>query len=184
MTKSSPSHIDRRLGRPKAPIESDAQRFEIACWWAFHEMGCGPFEAARRALLAAKGGPFTLADVEGLLIMASATIPLPQPFEPWDADKGLRRLSAKAKRARPSEWLIKSAALVRGLITFIGANNVVGICTARDALIQLGWGPTIMGLSQRIAIALKSNLPPGDVEKLGPDARRLLAEMRWTPQKK
>ena len=26
----------KRCGRP---IEQDAQRFEIACWWAFTEMG-------------------------------------------------------------------------------------------------------------------------------------------------
>ena len=39
-------------GRPSVPIEDDPQRFEIACWWAFTEMGLGKFDAARRALLA------------------------------------------------------------------------------------------------------------------------------------
>jgi hypothetical protein len=55
------------------PIEQDAQRFEVACWWAFTEMGCGPFDAARLALLATKGGLITLEDIEGTLVMASAT---------------------------------------------------------------------------------------------------------------
>src|SRR5262245_20383157 len=105
MTRASPARIARR-GRPKGSvtaIERDPQRFEIACWWAFHGMGCGPFDAARRALLAVKGGPITLEDIEGVLVLASATIALPQPFDPDDPDKGLRRLSAKAKRAKPSE---------------------------------------------------------------------------------
>ena len=99
-------------GRPPVPIERDPQRFEIACWWAFIEMGLGKFDAARRALLATKGGLITMEDIEGVLRRASATIPLPQPFDPDDPDKGLRRLSAKAQRTRPTEWLIVSSGLV------------------------------------------------------------------------
>jgi hypothetical protein len=185
MTKSSSSEarIDRRKDnrRPPVPIERDPQRFAVACWWAFREMGCGPFDAARRALLATSNGPITLEDVEGVLVMASATIPLPQPFDPDDPDKGLRRLSAKAQRAKPSRWLIESAALLQGVITFITSNNVAGICDTGDALIRLGWGPTIMALAQRLEVALKSNLPPADLDKLSPAARRLLAEL---PHKK
>ena len=174
----------RRRGRPSVPIERDPQRFEIACWWAFHGMGFGPFDAARRALLATNGGPISMEDVEGVLIMASAKIPLPQPFDPLDPDKGLRRLSAKAKRAKPSEWLIISSGLVQALITFIATNNMTGIATACDGLMKLGWGPTIMGLAQRIEAALGSNLPPADLAKLSPAVRRLLAGLRQEPLKK
>jgi len=173
-----------RRGRPPVPIERDPQRFEIACWWAFTEMGLGKFDAARRALLATKGGPVTLEDIEGVLVKASATIPLPQPFDPEDPDKGLRRLSAKAKRAKPSEWLIISSGLVQALITFIATNNMTGIATACDGLMKLGWGPTIMGLAQRIEAALGSNLPPADLAKLSPAVRRLLAGLRQEPLKK
>ena len=173
-----------RRGRPSVPIERDPQRFEIACWWAFTEMGLGKFDAARRALLATKGGPITLEDIEGVLVRASATIPLPQPFDPEDPDKGLRRLSAKAKRAKPSEWLIISSGLVQALITFIATNNMTGIATACDGLMKLGWGPTIMGLAQRIEAALGSNLPPADLAKLSPAVRRLLAGLRQKPPKK
>jgi hypothetical protein len=172
-----------RRGRPPVPIERDPQRFEIACWWAFHEMGCGAFDAARRALLATKSGSITLEDIDGVLVMASAQIPLPQPFDPLDPDKGLSRLSAKAKRAKPSKWLITSSALVRALITFIANGNMTGICLARDGLIRLGWGPTIMGLAQRVEAALRSNLPPADLNKLSPAARRLLAGSRQEPPK-
>jgi hypothetical protein len=179
MTKSSAARIARRRrGRPKSSIELDPQRFEVACWWAFHEMGCSPFDAARRALLAVKGGPITLEDIEGIRVLASAKIQLPQPFDPLDPDKGLRRLSAKAKRAGPEEWLVHSAGLIQGLITFIVSNNMTGICVAYDALIRLGWGPVIMGLAQRIETALKSNLPPADLNKLSPAVRRLLAGLR------
>ncbi len=76
--------------------------------------------------------------------------PLPQPFDPHDPDKGLRRLSAKAERAEPAEWLIASSALSRALISFIVANNTTGIAIAYDGLMTLGWGETIMGLAQRI----------------------------------
>jgi hypothetical protein len=172
-----------RRGRPPVPIERDPQRFEIACWWAFTEMGLGKFDAARRALLATKGGPITLEGIEGVLVKASATIPLPQPFDPEDLGKGLRRLSAKAQRAAPSPWLINSGGLVQGLITFIAAGNTIGVCLAYDGLLRHGWGPVILGLADRIEAALKSNLPPAEIETLSPAVRRLLAELRQRPKK-
>jgi len=173
----------RRRGRPRVPIERDPHRFEIACWGAFHEMGFGKFDAARRALLATKSGPITLEDVEGILIRASATIPLPQPFDRADPDKGLRRLSAKAQRAKPAPWLINSAVLVQGLVTFIAMNNMTGICLAYDGLLRLGWAPTILGLAARIETALQSNVPPAEIEKLSPAGRRLLADLRSSSKK-
>src|SRR5262249_48876309 len=181
MTRASPSRIARRRGRPigsSKAIERDPQRFEIACWWAFVGMGFGPFDAARRALLVTKSGPFSMADVEGVLVLASTTVGLPQPFDPLDPDKGLRRLSAKAKHADPSDWLVHSSALVRAVMTFISTDNMTGVATACDGLIRLGWGPTIMGLVERIATALKSNLPPADLDQLSPGVRRLLTGLR------
>jgi hypothetical protein len=89
--------MKRRRGRPPRSIENDPQRFEIACWWAFTEMGLGKFDAARRALLATRGGPIKLEDVEGVLIKASATIPLPQPFDPDDPDRGTLHPGAAAE---------------------------------------------------------------------------------------
>src|SRR5262249_54963030 len=142
------------------------------------EMGFGPFDAARRALLATKGGPITLQDIKGVLVMASATIPLPQPFDPADPDKGLRRLSAKARRAKPAPWLVTSAGLVHVLIRFTTDNNMTGVAVACDGLLRLGWGPTIMGLAERVEAALKSNLPPADLNELSPAVQRLLARLR------
>jgi hypothetical protein len=168
---------NRQRGRPPVPIEQDPQRFELAAWWAFHEDGCGPFDAARRALLAVKGGPITLEDVEGVLHRASATVPLP-PFDPDDPDKGLRRLAAKAKRAKPEPWLVGSAGLVQGLIIFTRENNMIGIAAAYDGLVKLGWEPIIVGLAKRVEAALGSNLAPADAEKLSPAVRRLLAKLR------
>jgi hypothetical protein len=165
--------MKRGRGRPPRSIENNPQRFEIGCWWAFHEDGCGPFDAARRALLAVKGGPITLEDIEGVLQRASATVPLP-PFDPDGPDEGLRRFAAKAWRAKPEPWLVYSAGLVQGLITFIRANNIVGIAVAYDGLLRLGWGPTLMGLVRRVEAALGSNLPPADLAALGPKARKLL----------
>jgi hypothetical protein len=171
-----------KRGRPPVPIERDPQRFEVACWHAFTESGLGSFDAARRALLAVKGGPITLQDIEGVLVMATAAIPLP-PFDELDPDRGLRQLARKARRARPEPWLIASAELVEGLIRFIRANNTTGICATLDGLIKLGWGAVIMGLAQRIEAALRSNLPPADLQTLSPAVRRLLAELRQQPKK-
>jgi hypothetical protein len=181
MTRASPARIARRRGRPRGstiPIEHDPERFRVACWWAFKEMGCSPFDAARYALLAVTGGPITREDLEGIWELASANIALPQPFDPLDPDKGLRRLSAKAKRADPEEWLIISSAFVRALLTFIVTNNMTGVAAARDGLIKFGWGPTLMGIVERVEAALRSNLPPAEFDKLSPAVRRLLAELR------
>ena len=171
-----------KRGRPPVPIERDPQRYEIAAWWALTQGGLGAFDAARRALLAVKGGPITLQDIEGVLQMASAAIPLP-PYDELDPDRGLRRLAAKAKRAKPELWLVNSATLVQSLIIFIGTSNMTGICLALDGLDRLGWRPVIMGLAQRIEAALGSNLPPADLETLSPAVRRLLAELRQQPKK-
>jgi hypothetical protein len=169
-------------GRRKVPIEEDPQRCEIATWWAFVEEGFDSFDAARRALLAVKGGPFTVEDIEGLALLASAEIPLPQPFNPEYPDKGLRRLAAKAKRVTerepPSTWLNRSAGTIRALLAFIRENNSAGQCAALDILIALGWGPVIWGFVKRINDALGSNLAPADLEKLSPAIRRWLAERR------
>jgi hypothetical protein len=40
-----------------------------------------------------------------------------------------------------------------------------------------------LGLADRIEAALKSNLPPTEIEKLSPAVRRLLAELRQRPKK-
>jgi hypothetical protein len=169
-------------GRAPIPPEQDPQRFEIAVWWAFTEEGLGPFDAARRALLAVKGGPFTVEDIEGLAQLANAEIPLPKPFDPLDPDKGLRRLVAKAKRATErepqSEWLNHSAGTIGALLVFSRDGNTAGICAALDILIELGWGSVIQGLAKRIEAALSSNLAPADLERLSPAARRWLAERR------
>ena len=174
-------------GRPKVSTEQDPQRCEIACWWAFTKEGLGPFDAARRALLAVKGGPFTVEDIEGLAQLANAEIPLPQPFDPLDADKGLRRLAAKAKRATEqepkSEWLNRSAGTIGALLVFIRESNAAGICAALDGLIELGWAPVILGLVKRVQTALGSNLAPADLEKLSPAVRRWLAERRAEKKK-
>ena len=179
MTKKKPN---ASRGRPPVPIERHPERFEIACWRAFTEMRLDPFPAARLALLASKGGPITLEDIEGVLNKASATIPLP-PFDPDDPDKGLRQLAAKAKRQRPSEWLVQSSALIHELVIFIFSGNVTGMVVTLDALNTLGWGPVLMGLVKRIETALKSNLPPADPEKLSPATRRLLARVRQKAKK-
>jgi hypothetical protein len=171
-----------KRGRPPVPIERDPQRFEIACWWAFTESGLGSFDAARRALLAVRGGPITLKDIEGVLQMASAAVPLP-PNDQDEPDAGLRRLAAKAKRAKPEKWLAASSGLIRGLILFVGVGNLVGACFTLDMLKKLGWGPIILGLAERIETALRSNLPPADFEKLSPAVRRLLSELRKAPKK-
>jgi hypothetical protein len=169
----------KRRGRPpgQVPIEQNPQRFEIAAWWAFRGMGLGPFDAARRALLAVKGGDFSVEDIEGLLQLASAEIPLPE-HDPDEPDAGLRRLAAKARRQKASRWLTNSVGMVHALVVFTGEFNWPGVCAAIDVLITLGWGPAITGFRRRLVAALEANLAPADLEKLRPSVRRMLGELR------
>ena len=183
MTKKMPG---AKPGRPPGPvpIEEDPDRFKLAAWRAFYAEGFGKFESSRLALLVTdpERGPITIEDVEGVCHKATTTIPLPQP-DPLDLDKGLRQLSAKAARTKPTPWLANSAGLLQGLIQFIRTDNMTGITLAYDGLLKLGWGPVIMKLADRIKIALRSNLPPADLEKLSPAARRLLAGPNQKPKK-
>jgi hypothetical protein len=166
-----------RQGRPPRSIECDPQRFELALWRALVGMGCDQFPAARLALFVVKGGPLRREDIEGALQVLSTQIPL-RSHDPNDPDADVRHLSDKAKRQRPSDWLVKSAAMIQGLILFYTNNNPRGTKIALDALRQLGWGPVLLGLVDRIEAALKSNLAPADLGKLSPRARRLLARIR------
>ena len=150
MTKKKP---DASRGRPPVPIERHPERFEIACWRAFTGMGLDSFPAARLAWMVVKGGPITRKDIEGALNKESATIPLP-PFDPDDPDKGLRQLAEKAKRQRPSKWLVNSVALIQGLIIFIFGGNVIDMKATVNALNTLGWRSVTVDLADR---ALKSN---------------------------
>jgi len=172
-------------GRPPVPIEQDPDRFKLACWRAFFADGFSSFNASRLALLVTdvEGGPITIEDIEGLLSKASATIPLPRPYDPDDRFKGERRLAAKAMRAEPEFWLVNSAGLVHALITFIRNKNMTGVCLTLDGLLKLGWGPIIMGFAKRVEAALGTNLPPAEFEILSPAVRRLLAELRQKPKK-
>jgi hypothetical protein len=167
-------------GRPRdsrIAIEDDPQRFELAAWHAFVGMGFGEFDAARRALLAVRGGEITIEDIETVWAMASARVPLP-PHNPDEPDAGLRRLAAKARRQPPSHWLVNSSALIRAVFAFIETDNQTGLALGYDGLIKLGWGEVIVGLADRVEAALRSNLPPADVKRLSPAVRRLLAGAR------
>jgi hypothetical protein len=181
MTKRKP---DASRGRPPVPIEEDPDRFKLAAWRAFYADGYSSFTASRLALLATdvEGGPITIEDVEAVLHKASATIPLPS-FDPLDPDKGLRRLAAKARRVRREPWLVNSAGMLHALITFIRERNMTGVCLVLDGLDRLGWRDLLTGLAKRVEAALGSNLPPADIEKLSPAARRWLAELRRQPKK-
>jgi hypothetical protein len=172
MTKRNPG---ASRGRPPVPIERDPQRFEIACIWAFLGFGVGPFDAARRALLIVRGGPISMADIEGALRLSQASIPLPEAKDEPNAAE--RRLFAAAKRRSAEPWLVECSALIRGLIIFIGTRNLTGACTCLDNLLLRGWGPVLTALYERIETMLRSNVPPADLATLGPDARKLVERL-------
>lgn len=163
-------------GRPPVPIEQRPQRFEIACWWAFLGFGIGPFDAARRALLAVKGGPISMDDITGVLRLSQVPVPLPEAKdEPQAAE---RRLFAMAKRQRAEPWLVECSAFIQGLIIFMSSPvNITGACTCLDNLLLRGWRPVLTGLHERIETMLKSNIPPADLAALGPDARKLVERL-------
>jgi hypothetical protein len=157
------------------PIERHPQRFEIACIWAFLGFGVRPFDAARRALLIVRGGPISMADIEGTLRLSQASIPLPEVEDEPDAPE--RRLFAMAKCQGPEQWLVESSAFIQGLIVFMATRNLVGACSSLDNLWARGWGPVLTGLHERIETMLRSNVPPADLATLGPDARKLVERL-------
>jgi hypothetical protein len=163
-------------GRPPIPIERHPQRFEIACIWAFFlGFGLGPFDATRRALMVVRGGPISMADIEGVLRLSQVSIPMSEAKDEPDAAE--RRLFAKAARREPEPWLVESSAFIEGLIIFIGAGNITGACTCLDNLVLRGWRPVISGFAERIKAMLESNIPPADLTTLGPEARKLVEQV-------
>jgi hypothetical protein len=172
MTKK---RLHAKRGRPPVPIERNPQHFEIACIWAFLGFGVLPFDAARRALLIVRGGPITMADVEGTLRLSQASIPLSEAKD--EPDAAVRRLFAMAKCQGPEQWLVESSAFIQGLIVFITIRNITGACACLDNLWARGWGPVLTGLHERIETMLKSNVPPADLAALGPDARKLVERL-------
>jgi hypothetical protein len=165
----------KKPGRPSVPIDRHPQRFEIACLWAFLGFGVRPFDAAKRALMIVRGGPISMADIEGVLRLSQVPIPLPQVED--EPEAAARRLFAMAKRQRAEPWLVHSAALIQGLIVFIGTRNITGACTCLDNLLLRGWRPVLTGLAARIETMLKSNVPPDDLAVLGPEARKLVERL-------
>jgi hypothetical protein len=162
------------------PIERHSQRFEIACWWALVGFGFGQFTAARLALAIVRGNSTSMADVEGLLRLSQIDIPLPLP-NPDEPNAQLRRLAAKALRQSASGWLVHSSGLIQALAVF--HDDPGATCLCLDELLRLGWRPVLSGFAQRIETALKSNVPPADLEELSPAAHRLLARVRGNPKK-
>jgi hypothetical protein len=180
-TENRPHHhgsarrMKRSPGRPPVPIERHPQRYEIACIWAFLGFGAGPFDATIRALMVVRGGPISMSDIMGVLRLAQVSVPLPKVKDEPNAAE--HRLFATAKRQRPEPWLVESAALIQGLIVFIGTRNLSGACLCLDNLLLRGWRPVLAGLAERIETMLKSNIPPADLTALGPDARKLVERL-------
>jgi hypothetical protein len=177
MTRPPPRR--RKRGRLPGPMERHPQRFEIACIWAFLGFGVGPFDAARRALMVVKGGPITMADIEGVLRLSQVSVPLPEIADEPNAAE--RRLFALAKRQRPEPWLVQCAAFIQGLIIFLATGNVTGACMCLDNLLLRGWRPVLAGLAERIETMLQSNVPPADLTALGPQARKLVERLTGAP---
>jgi hypothetical protein len=167
----------KKKGRPSVPIDRHPQRFEIACIRAFLDFGVGPFDAARRALMVVKGGPISMADIEGVLRLSQMPVPLTLPQVEDEPNAAERRLFAMAKRQRAEPWLVHSVALIQGLIIFIGTRNITGACLCLDNLLLRGWRPVLAGLHARIETMLKSNVPPADLAALGPEARKLVERL-------
>ncbi len=98
-----------------------------------------------------EGGRITIEDIEGFYRKATATIPLPQPVDPDDLDKGLRQLSIKVARTKSTPWLSYNAGMFQGLIRFAQTDNLTGISLAYDRLSKVGRDPLIVWLAERIA---------------------------------
>jgi hypothetical protein len=186
VTRASISRRERRLqrqGRPKGSsvrLLDDEQRFSIAAWAAFGEMGLGPLVAAELALvLIESDGPVSIEDIDGVLVNASAkftgrTTTLKKRAD-WLARKS--RTAITQSNDLEHAWIVEASGVLRALIHFIAADNLSGAARSFDLLAQLGWEPTLTRLQRRFDAAVRTNLPPYE-GKLSAAARRLLAHAR------
>ena len=175
MTKKKPG---AKRGRPPGPIADDPDRFKLAAWRAFYAEGFDKFESARLALLVTdpEGGRITIEVIEGFYRKATATIPLPQPVDTDDLDKGLRQLSTKVARTKSTPWLPYNPGMFQGLIRVAQTdNNLTGIRLAYDRLSKVGWDPLIIGLTEQIASFCRNNSAATKALK----SATLLVNTRW-----
>jgi hypothetical protein len=152
-------------GRPKGsiiPIERNRQKFAIVLWRVFHYhrlLRLGPYEAAYLAATVVSDQPIKLEDVEGVLGLASTTV----PYTASTLDKHIDRLARNAQRApRDDPWLRQSAETIGALISAMQADETETACELLDDLIALGWGDLLRRLTARIQDALRGNIPRHD----------------------
>jgi hypothetical protein len=173
-------------GRPigsAVPIERNRQKFAIVIWRVarYHRLlRLGPYEAAYLAAVVVSDQPIKLADVEGVLGLASTTV----PYTASNLDKHIDRLARTAKAApADNPWLRQSAEAVGALVSAMQVDATETICELLDDLIALGWSDLLTRLTARLEEALRGNVPPAD-GPLARAARRLLSRAKSEREEK
>jgi hypothetical protein len=177
--KKQPKH---KAGRPKGttvPLERDRQNFAVAVWQALRLCGTGPYVSAYWAVVITGDEPIKPEDVDGLLTVASIEIKRPAS----SLDKHLDALARKAKRTRPTNWLMASALAIKALILAARTGKTEVYCGMLDVLIDLGWRDVIVRLEARIDDMAKSNVPPHE-GKLGRQGQQMLDRLRSAMEQK
>jgi hypothetical protein len=192
VTRASPSRTRRRLqqkklGRPEGShvnLLRDPQRFFFAGWLAFTWMGLGPFVAGQLAtVLIEEATPIAIEGIEGLLLAVSA------PYASADSsgavfDEHVRtmvrrcRLTIGRATDRECEWLARSAGAIEGLLGALALGDAAGADRALTLLDRDGWPEVIERVRTRCDTALRSNVPPFDLDRLRAAGRRLLDQAR------
>jgi hypothetical protein len=151
-------------GRPKGSIvalSADPQRFALATWCAFCEMGLDPYPAGYLVVgLFESGKPITAESIdEALVIMSSGITPATMPVV-RRADRMVRKARQVFPRASESEraWLAYCSGAIRALVQFAAQANWVGVSRSLDLLMEAGWRDVIQRITRRLDAVLRSDM--------------------------
>lgn len=155
-------------------------RFELAVWLAFTELGMKPYTAAYlTTFLIASHQPIDTESVEGILLKSSTTFSsLTASRVIGHADRIRRHAPVAVSRASDEEfaWLTHSAGLIVALLKFTARNDARGIITTLNLLNEAGWTETLMLIRNRIHDSLLSDFPPAE-GPLSRTVKRLLRDL-------
>jgi hypothetical protein len=155
------------MARPRGTtikLLKDPGRFEVAAWHAFTAgLGMKPYVAAYLVTFLASDREITTESLNGVLFR-SETLAQKGGRIIGHADRIRRKAPEAVERADDHElaWLAQSAGLIVGLFKFAAAANTVGLSTTLEALREAGWADTIIRVTTRIDVSLRSNFPPAE----------------------
>jgi hypothetical protein len=151
------SSLQRSRGRPKVPFLESPRRFEVALYVTLSSLGMPPFMAARLVVFLLKARKPITATVADRFTNVMSTDHSGDVDH--HADHIIRYVSKIKREASAAEhrWITDCALYLRALILNPTDPATVAYCI--ETLVTLGWKGPLTGFVERLAPALRSNLP-------------------------